>query len=355
MVTDAQVRVLRQKRMEGKTMETAAAAAGMGVRTAQKWQRGPVPSETKGPRTWRTRPDPFATVWDAEVVPLLVADTKGVLEAVTLLDVLEERHPGCYGAAQLRTLQRRVRDWRAVQGPGKEVFFQQVHPPGREAQMDFTHATELGVTIRASVLVHMLFEFVLSFSGWTWVMLAFGETFEALSAGLQGALWELGGAPAVGRTDNLSAATHELRLSGGRAFNRRWKTLLEHYDMSPTRIAPGESHQDGVVEQKHHRTKRALEQALVLRGSRDFDSVEAYVAFVREVVAAGNRRVEDKLAAERLHLRPLPSGRVPDFTKVQGTRGALEHHPGRQPDLLGAVATDRPQGRGAAASGPRRG
>jgi len=317
MVTDAQVRVLRQKRMEGKTMETAAAAAGMGVRTAQKWQTGSLPSATKRLRTWRTRPDPFSEVWSAEVVPLLQADTKGVLQAVTLLEVLEQKHPGCFGVGQLRTLQRRVRDWRAVQGPEKEVFFQQVHPPGREAQMDFTHATELGVTIRGVLFVHLLFEFVLSHSGWTWACLAFGETFEALSSGLQGAVWELGGAPAVARTDNLSAATHELRRSGGRAFNRRWQTLLDHYRMQPTRIAPGESHQDGVVEQKHHRTKSALAQALVLRGSHDFESIEAYVAFMREVVAAGNRRIEDKVAAERPHLLPLPSARVPDFTKFQ--------------------------------------
>jgi hypothetical protein len=317
MVTDAQVRVLRQKRMEGKTMETAAAAAGMGLRSAQKWQTGALPSATKRPRAWRTRPDPFVDVWGTEVVPLLQADTKGVLQAVTLLEVLEQKHPGCFGVGQLRTLQRRLRDWRAVQGPEKEVFFQQVHPPGREAQMDFTHCTELGVTIRGALLVHLLFEFVLSHSGWTWACLAFGETFEALSSGLQGAVWELGGAPTVARTDNLSAATHELRRSGGRAFNRRWQTLLDHYRMQPTRIAPGESHQDGVVEQKHHRTKSALAQALVLRGSRDFDSIEAYVTFMRAVVAAGNRRIEDKVAAERPHLLPLPSARVPDCTKFQ--------------------------------------
>lgn len=94
MVTDAQVKVLRQKRMEGKTMETAAAAAGMGVRTAQKWQTGALPSAARRPRACRTRPDPFAGVWDTEVVPLLEADSKGALQAVTLLEVLEQKHPG---------------------------------------------------------------------------------------------------------------------------------------------------------------------------------------------------------------------------------------------------------------------
>lgn len=315
MVTDEQVRLLRQKRMERKTMEAGAAAAAMCVRSAQKWQSGPLPSERRRPREWRTWPDAFAEVWDTELVPLLRADKEGVLQAGTLLDVLEQKHPGKFGVAQIRTLQRRMRDWRALHGPEKEVFFPQEHPPGREAQMDFTHATDLGVTIGGVLLEHLLFELVLSFSGWTWSEVAFGETFEALSVGVQNAVWDLGGSPAVARTDNMSAATHELRLTGGRAFNRRWKALLDHYEMTPTRINPGKSHEDGVVEQKHNRTKRALAQALVLRGSTEFDSLSAYQAFVREVVAAGNRRVAEKVAAERPHLRPLPPSRVPSYTK----------------------------------------
>ena len=301
--------------MESKTMEAAAAASAMCVRSAQKWQGGPLPSETKRQRHWRTRSDPFAQVWDEEIVPLLKADEKGVLQAGTLLEVLDEKHAGQFGIGQLRTLQRRMRDWRALHGPEKEVFFPQEHPPGREAQMDFTHATDLGVTIQGALLEHLLFEFVLSFSGWTWSEVAFGETFEALSAGVQGAVWELGGSPAVARTDNLSAATHELRLSGGRAFNRRWKAVLDHYQMTPTRINPGKSHEDGVVEQKHNRSKKALAQALVLRGSSDFESLSAYQAFLREVVAAKNRRVAAELAAERPHLRPLPPAKVASYTK----------------------------------------
>src|SRR5690606_22663023 len=107
---------------------------------------------------------------------------------------------------QLRTLQRRMREWRALHGPAREVYFEQVHPPGREAQFDFTHATALGVTIAGEVFAHLFFELVLSYSGWRFVALAFGETFEAMVAGLQDAFWELGGVVAVVRHDNLSAA-----------------------------------------------------------------------------------------------------------------------------------------------------
>lgn len=285
MVTDEQVRLLRRRRMEGKTQETAAAAAGMSVRTARKWERGPLPSEVKAKRrSWRTRPDPFAKVWDSEVVPLLEADQDGELEATTILAELQQRHPGEYSKGQLRTLQRRIRDWRAVSGPDQEVYFPQEHPPGREAVLDFTRGTKLAVTIGGELLMHLLFVFRLSCSSWTWVKVAFGETYEALVEGLQGALWALEGVPKVIRHDNLSAATHELKRSGGRALTTRFRGVLDHYGLRSTRIRPGEAHENGVAEKSNHLVKKALAQALVLRGHRDFESVVAYQAFIDDVV-----------------------------------------------------------------------
>ena len=315
MVSDAQVRLLRRKRMEGKTQEAAASAAGMSVRAARSWADGPLPSASKATRSWRTRSDPFVEVWDAELVPLLARDEDRILEATTLLDVLIGRWPERFQLGHLRTLQRRVRDWRALHGPAKEVFFEQTHVPGREAAVDFTHATELGVTIAGELLRHLLFEFVLSASGWRWVMVAFGETFEALVAGVQGALWALGGVPAVLRSDNLSAATHELKRSGGRALTARFQAVLEHYGMTSTRIQPGAAHENGVVEQAHASTKSALAQALLMRGHRDFSTLEAYVAFLDDVVARRcNASVAAALATERPCLRPLPAAPIPAYT-----------------------------------------
>jgi len=315
MVSDAQVRLLRQKRMDGKTQEGASAAAGMSVRTARRWQHGALPSVAKPTRSWRTRTDPFETVWEGELVPLLTRDQDRVLDATTLLDLLVERCPAQYHAGQLRTLQRRVRDWRALHGPAREVFFEQTHVPGREAAIDFTHATTLGITIAGQALRHLLFEFVLSASGWRWVMVAFGETFEALVAGVQGALWALGGVPAVLRSDNLSAATHELKRTGGRALTARFQAVLAHYGMTSTRIQPGAAHENGVAEQAHATVKSVLAQALVLRGHADFPTLDAYGAFVREVVERRcNQRVASALAAERPQLRPLPAAPVPAYT-----------------------------------------
>jgi hypothetical protein len=318
MVTDAQVRLLRKKMTEGKTIAAAAAAAGMSERSAHTWKEGRLPSEAKEPRAWRTREDPFAAVWETEVVPLLRADAEGVLEATTVLAELRRRHGDTYRAASLRTLQRRMQQWRAMHGPGKEVMFEQVHPPGREGAFDFTDATELGVTIAGQLFPHLLFQFILSFSKWRWVGLAFSESFEALVGGLQDALWELGGAPAVWRSDNLSAATHQIP-GGGRELNRRFAAVLEHYGAVSTRIEPRQSHQNGGAEKANDLLKSALRQALLLRGSTDFATVDKYMAFVGEIRVRLNAPSAERLAEERAHLRPLPSLRLPAYSTYTAT------------------------------------
>ena len=157
MLMDAQVRLLRRKMMEGKTQETAAAAADVSVRSARTWQTGALPSETKEERSWRTRKDPFEAAWSSTVIPLLTADKAGILQATTILAALNEERDDDdkYGEGQLRTLQRRIRDWRALHGPEQEVFFEQEHPPGREGALDFTNCNELGVTIQGEAFPHL--------------------------------------------------------------------------------------------------------------------------------------------------------------------------------------------------------
>jgi hypothetical protein len=315
LVSDAQIQLMRRKRMDGKTQAAAAAAAGMSLRTAREWDTGPAPSATKQLRDWRTRPDPFAAVWTSEVEPLLQRDLKGVLEAKIVLEELRTRHPDQFHPGQARTLQRRFREWRALHGPEPEVFFEQIAVPGREAAIDFTHGTDLGVTIAGEPLAHLLFEFVLSYSHWTWVAVAFGETFEALTAGLQGALWALGGVPAVLRSDNLSAATHELKQSNGRDLTRRFRAVLDHYGLRSSRITPGRAHENGVAEQANRRLKSLVAQALVVRGQSAFPDVAAYEAFVQEVVAYWrNRSAAERLAEERPALHALPAATIPSYT-----------------------------------------
>jgi Mu transposase, C-terminal domain len=315
MVTDAQVRLMRQKRMDGKTQAAAAAASSMSLRTAREWDTGPAPSTTKQLRDWRTRSDPFAAVWRTDVEPLLRSDAKGVLEAKLVLELLRTRYPEQFHPGQARTLQRRFRDWRAQHGPEPEVFFEQVAVPGREAAIDFTHGTDLGVTIAGDQFPHLLFEFVLSYSHWTWVTVAFGETFEALVSGLQGALWALGGVPDVLRSDNLSAATHELKASSGRDLTTRFRAVLDHYRLRSSRITPGRAHENGVAEQANRRLKSLVAQALLVRGHAAFEDVAAYNAFVQEVVAYWrNRPAAARLAEERSVFHALPSAAIPSYT-----------------------------------------
>ena len=154
-----------------------------------------MPSTTKKERAWRTRPDPFADVWADEIAPLLRLDKEGELQATTIVEVLIAKHPDKFELGQVRTLQRQLRRWRAIHGPRREVFFPQDQRPGYLGALDFTHGNELKVTIAGVVFAHLLFQFVMAWSGWRHVALAFGETYEALASGLQGALWSLGGVP----------------------------------------------------------------------------------------------------------------------------------------------------------------
>jgi transposase len=303
--------------MQGQTLEAAAAAAGMSERSARTWQDGPMPSATITARTWRTRTDPFAAVWATEIEPFLRSDEDGELLATTLMDELCRQHPGEFEPGQVRTLQRQIRRWRAMHGPSREVMFPQDHQPGQLGAFDFTHCEELGVTIAGAIFVHLMFQFVLAWSGWRYIEIAFGETYEALLSGLQGALWELGGVPARIRQDNLSAATHELAGAIKRPLTKRFAQVVEHYDFESSRIEPGEAHQNGVAEKANDLLKTALVQALILRGSRDFPTVEVYLAFARAVVVEHFLRHRvDELAHERTLLRPLPVHRLPEYTEI---------------------------------------
>jgi hypothetical protein len=223
--------------MDGNTVGAAAVAAGMCERTARHWQEGPFPSATKTARTWQTREDPFEGIWTTEVVPRLAADKGRRLQALTLFDWLCERHPGRFQPGQVRTLQRRVRDWRAQHGSDVEAYFEQTAVPGREGALDFTDASGLGVTIQGNPFPHLLFEWVLSFSGWTYVALAASETFEALVAGLQGAVWTLGAAPAGVSSPSASGVSSIITVYAPRAFSpvRRTKTAWSSKRISARR------------------------------------------------------------------------------------------------------------------------
>jgi len=304
--------------MQGKTLEQAAAQAGMSAPSGRKYREGPLPSGRKKPRDYRTRKDPFADVWEAKLVPLLERDTGRELRATELLDWLRIQEPECdWSDGVLRTLQRRMSDWRAIHGSDRDVVFDQRHEPGREAAFDFTDCRELEVTIGGAEFRHLLFTLTLSSSGWRYAGLAFSETFEALVSGIQDALWALGGVPKVLRHDNLSAATRELRRGTGRTLTTRFKEFTEHLDVESTRIRPRHSQENGKAENTNRWVKSWIEQALLLRGHRDFQTADAYVEFVHSVVAQKNSRKAAKISEEQAVLRALPAARFPEHTEFR--------------------------------------
>ncbi|WP_184133210.1 IS21 family transposase [Paraburkholderia atlantica] len=312
-ITDQQVRLYMSKRKHH-TQEVAAAKSGMSSRTARRIERdGRLPSQ-KPHRDWRTRPDPFAEVWESEVLPLLRSDPG--LRAITLLGKLQETHPGEFPDSMRRTLERRVSQWRALEGPGKEVFFPQEHLPGAQGLSDFTDMGGLGITITGVPFAHRLYHFVLAFSHWEYACVVDGgESFEALSQGLQNALWQAGGCPREHRTDSLSAAFRNLQEQDD--FTVRYAALLEHYGMVGTRNNRGRGHENGSVESSHRHLKEAIDQALMLRGHRDFAERAAYDGFVREVVMRRNRRNAAGFNVEREHLHDLPERRTTDFVEEE--------------------------------------
>jgi hypothetical protein len=242
------------------------------------------------------------------------------LQANTLFAWLQQCHPGRFQDGQLRTLQRRLRQWRAASGPPKEVFFAQTHHPARLGASDFTHMTPLNVTLGGQPFDHMVYHFVLTYSNWENASICFSESFESLSDGLQHALWELGGVPQRHRSDRMSAAVNN--LSDQKEFTRRYQALMSHYGLIMEKINPREAHENGDVEQSHNRFKQAVDQALQLRGSRDFADRVAYARFLREVVDQRNAGRQKHLAEERAALRPLPSGRLESYKRARVRVGA---------------------------------
>jgi len=313
-VTDLQVRRLREEMSKSGQVGLSALRAGMHRNTARRWlELDCLPSETLVPRTWRTREDPFEQDWPGLAVRLEDAPT---LEAKALFLDLLEHHPDRYDIGQLRTFQRRVREWRARHGPPKEVFFPQQHIPGEAAQTDFTHADELGITIAEVPFPHLLCHAVLPYSDWSWATPCRSESLAALREGVQAALWRLGRVPEWHQTDNSTSATHSL-ATGKRDFNEDYVKLVEHYGMKPRTIAVGEKHQNGDVEAHNGALKRHLEQVLLLRGSRDFADRDAYVAWLEKTLEKRNRLREKRLREELAVMQALPVHRLPAYSVVK--------------------------------------
>jgi len=278
-ITDQQVRKLMEEMTKKPNKRFSAMKAGMDRRTAAKYLGlGKLPSELPPvERVWRTRENPFEPHW-LEVENWLKNAPE--LEAKFLFDHLCEKYPGAYQEGQLRTLQRHIKQWRAIEGPDKEVFFSQRHYPGQLMQTDFTHMNSLRVTIRGEEFKHMFCHCVLTYSNWEWGRICFSESYEAIKLGVQSALVKLGRVPEKHRTDGTTAATHLLEKGrkGRRDFNEEYKRAMGHFGMKPEAVNDPNHNAD--VESSHNVLKRRINQHLEFRGIRDFESRNEYEAFI---------------------------------------------------------------------------
>lgn len=313
--TDQQVRVYMQDRLRH-SQRAAAARTGFSERTGRRIEADPSPPSQRKPARGRTVADPLAAVWETALLPILERDA--AVQAITLLRHLQMTDPDAFpDDAVRRTLERRVRAWRALHGAARDVIFRQTPEPGRMALSDFTDASELAVTIAGAPLAHRLYHFVLAYSGWEHAAVVLGgESFTALAENLQAALWTLGGVPRENRTDSLSAAYRNLDVEAAKDITTRYDAFCGHYGMLASRNNSGEAHENGSVESHNRHLKVALDQALILRGSRDFDDIADWRRFVDQLVARRNRRREDVVRIEMAALRPLPARRTTDFTET---------------------------------------
>ena len=225
-------------------------------------------------RPWRTRPDPFATVWPELEARLREAPG---LWARTLFEELPEKYPGQFSPGQVRTLHRRVQQWRAAHGNDQtvELFFPQQHRPGEAAQTDFTHTGELGLTLQGEPYAPLLCHVVLPYSHWQWACRCRSESLLALKRGIQAALFRLGKVPAWHQTDYSTGAIPPVR-TGQRDFNREYLELRDPLGMKPRTLAVGQKEQNGTVEAQNGAFKRFLKQDLLRRGRREVASEAAF-------------------------------------------------------------------------------
>jgi hypothetical protein len=272
-----------------------------------------LPSSIDKVRT-RRRPDPLADFFDVEVIPMLKAAPG--LRAVAIFEEMQRRHPHLSSGAR-RTLERRIRLWRARHGADQEVIFRQVHEPGRMGLSDFTDMADLGITIAGERLDHRLYHFRLVYSGFEHAhVILGGESYVALAEGLQNALWALGGAPREHRSDSLSAAFRNLTREARDDLTRRYDALCAHYGMDPTRNNRGVAHENGAIESPHGHLKKAVKDALLMRGANDFDNLTSYRRFIDEIVSRKNAANGKRIEAERPTLQPLPGQRTRDYEET---------------------------------------
>jgi hypothetical protein len=309
---------MRYRKTANLSQAAAAAKTGISERSGRKIEKEQHhTNKPKAPRAYKTRSSPLDKVWANELEPMLQQSPE--LQAKTLFIHLQRTHLDdknlpVYTHSVLRTLQRYVSKWKALNGKAKAIMFPQNHIPGEQGLSDFTELNDSVVTINGKPFKHKLYHFRLVYSKWSYLkVIQSGESIQALSEGLQEALYALGGAPREHRTDSLSAAFKNLSKEALDDLTEQYKDLCAHYNMMPSRNNKGEKHENGSVESSHGHIKNRIKQELILRGSNDFASIESYETWLHSIVKSSNQRNSCDFEAEKLALQPLPKHKAADY------------------------------------------
>jgi hypothetical protein len=318
-ITNQQVKLYMKYQTTTKLSKAACAAkSGFSERSARTINQGKHHTQRPySPRQYKTRVSSLDDVWNSVLVPMLNDNPE--LQPKTLMIYLQRTYldddgSPIYTDSHLRTLQRKVSEWKALHGSSKDVIFPQKHYPGIQALSDFTSMSSIDISINNEPLLHMLYHFRLVYSKYSYIkVILSGESFQALSEGLQEALYDIGGSPKEHRTDSLSAAYKNDRHIAKDDLTENYKELCSYYNMIPTRNNKGVSHENGSVESSHGHIKNRIKQELLLRGSSNFDTLDEYEQWLYAIVQSSNKRNAKDFKVEQQYLQRLPLNKGVDY------------------------------------------
>jgi transposase len=318
MIKDTQYRTLIKEFNKSGEITMSSIKSGMTRKTGSKYlKQGKGPSELRQPHTWRTRPDPFADVAN-EIDDMLKKAPE--LQPLTVFTYLQEKYPGKFDDGQLRTFERRIKEWKMEKGKAEVLSVPQSHAPGKLMELDWTCMNKLMITIDGVHFEHLLCHTIMTYSNWDWAEIAFSESFQSLKKGFQNAVYRLGAVPEILQTDNSSTATHQVQKNKkARDFNHNYKTFLDHYKVTPRSINVNSPDENGDIESANGHLKRRIDQYLLLRGSRNFSSIDEYRRFLDDILFRGNKNRAAKLKEELQVMRELPEVRLPEFIEDHTT------------------------------------
>ena len=285
----------------------------MDRKTAAKYIKSKIlPSETIKDRSWKTHPDKLDSIWP-KAEDFLKENSD--IEAKALFEHLLETNPSDIQVSQLRTFQRRVKQWKIKHGDDQEVYFDQVTTPGKLAQLDWVVMNSMGIEINGEHFHHKLCHFTLNHSNVEAVSICRSESILSIKKGLREFLYRVvGKAPLVLQVDNSSAATHRpVKDKKERAFNDEYLQILDYYGIKAQKTNIGCPNENGVVESQNGHLKNKIKQALIIRGSKKFKTVDEYESFLRKVIDKANSKRQKKFDEEVPFLNAIPTKPLPEY------------------------------------------